>query len=168
MEAIEFGQYLKSLRKSAKLSMAKLAEASGVSQPYISQIERGERGIPSHEILKKLSAALNTPYMELMAKAGILPADTTANIDRMNSIKSFWSEYQQAKAQINQADKNIEAANKDLQLAEYELQFLEEMERVKDLSEFLKKPGITYMGKTLSDHDRMRVTGVIKYLFAEE
>jgi transcriptional regulator with XRE-family HTH domain len=168
LEALEFGQYLKSLRKAAKLSMAVLAEQSGVSQPYISQIERGERGIPSPEILKKLSPALNTPYTELMAKAGFLPADTTASIDRLNSIKSFWAEYRKAEAQINQADNDIETANRELQIAEYELQFLEEMERVVELTEFLKKPGITYMGKELSEHDRMRVAGVIKYLFAEE
>lgn len=168
MEALEFGQYLKSLRKAAKLSMAVLAEQSGVSQPYISQIERGERGIPSPDILKKLSTALNTPYTDLMAKAGFLPTDTTASMERLNSIKSFWAEYQQATAQINQADSSIETANRELQISEFELRFLEEMERVAELSEFLKKPGITYMGKELSEHDRMRVAGLIKYLFAEE
>ncbi|WP_176706372.1 helix-turn-helix domain-containing protein [Paenibacillus hemerocallicola] len=168
MEALEFGQYLKSLRKTAKLSMAVLAEQSGVSQPYISQIERGERGIPSPEILKKLSTALNTPYTDLMAKAGFLPADTTASMDRLNSIKSFWAEYQQATSQQIQADKKLESTNRELQIAEYELLFLEEMERVTELTEFLQKPGITYKGSPLFDHDKKRIAGVIEYLFAEE
>ncbi|MGG1601236.1 MULTISPECIES: helix-turn-helix domain-containing protein [Paenibacillus] len=162
-----FGQYLKSIRKAAKFSMAVLAEKSGVSQPYISQIERGERG-PSPEILKKLAAALNISYAELMLKAGYVPEELSQNIDRLTLLKGLQTELQQATKRQLQADKDLEVANRELQIAEYELQFLEELERVKDLSEFLKKPGITYMGKTLSDHDRMRVTGVIKYLFAEE
>lgn len=73
MEPKEFGKYLRSLRENAKLTMRKLDSLSGVSHSYISQIERGERGIPSPDILKKLADPLNIPYMDLLHKAGHSP-----------------------------------------------------------------------------------------------
>lgn len=43
---------------------------SGVSNAYLSQIENGKRGVPSPEIIKKLSKALGSDYEELMLVAG--------------------------------------------------------------------------------------------------
>lgn len=168
MDATEFGQYLKALRKEAKLSMAKLAEESGVSQPYISQIERGERGVPSPEILKKLSAVLGKPYIDLMAKAGFLPVETMADIDRVNELKGLTQTLQNTTHTIKDADLNLKSAKSELQQAEKELQLLEEIAKTRELKEFLKIHDITYRGKTLSAHDRERITGILEYLFAEE
>lgn len=70
MEPTNFGLRLKSLREKAGLSMGKLAKEAKISQPYISQIERGDRGIPSPEILKKLSDPLGVEYEVLMIEAG--------------------------------------------------------------------------------------------------
>jgi transcriptional regulator with XRE-family HTH domain len=168
LEGTEFGKHLKGLRKAAKLSMAKLAEASGVSQPYISQIERGERGVPSPEILKKLSTVLKTPYLDLMLKAGFLPSDTALNIERRDTLKGLINEYQQATTTVTIADNNLDDARRELQLAEEELKFLENLEQAKELTEFLKIPGITFMGNVLSHHDRNRIAGIIEYLFADE
>lgn len=66
----DFGNYLRSLRKDANLTMRKLDALSGVSHSYISQLERGERGIPSPDILKKLADPLGVQYGELMHEAG--------------------------------------------------------------------------------------------------
>lgn len=49
---------------------------SGVSNSYISQVERGERSIPSPEILEKLSKPLGVDYEELMKRAGYLKKGT--------------------------------------------------------------------------------------------
>lgn len=52
------------------MSIRKLEEESGVSNSYISQVERGERSTPSPDILKKLSGPLGVDYTELMYAAG--------------------------------------------------------------------------------------------------
>ncbi|NMO97450.1 helix-turn-helix domain-containing protein [Paenibacillus lemnae] len=79
MEAKEFGSYLRELRKNANLTMRKLDSLSGVSHSYISQLERGERGIPSPDILKKLADPLNISYMDLLHKAGHSPVGDQSN-----------------------------------------------------------------------------------------
>ena len=77
----DFGKYLRELREAAKLSIGELTRLSGVSQPYISQIENGNRGIPSIDVLKKLIEPLKADYKEFLAKAGYLqdPATLEAN-----------------------------------------------------------------------------------------
>ncbi len=72
MEPIEFGRYLRSLRKQKKITIRQLELYSGVSHAYLSQIENGKRGLPSPEILRKLSKPLEVPYEELMYKAGYI------------------------------------------------------------------------------------------------
>ncbi|MEN9406609.1 MAG: hypothetical protein RLZ12_893 [Bacillota bacterium] len=68
----DFGIYLKELREAVQLSIGELSRLSGVSQPYLSQIENGHRGIPSIEVLKKLVEPLKVDYKEFLAKAGYL------------------------------------------------------------------------------------------------
>src|SRR3954467_89754 len=67
------GDYLKEQRSNARLSLRQLAEQAGVSNPYLSQIERGLRK-PSAEVLQQLASALrvSTPVMYL--RAGLLGA----------------------------------------------------------------------------------------------
>lgn len=68
----EIGRYLAQLRKSRGLSARQLAKQSGVSQAYISQIERGVYNNPQPDILEKLAKALNVSQMELLIQAGIV------------------------------------------------------------------------------------------------
>lgn len=75
MEAIKFGEYIRAKRKEKKLSIKKLSELSGVSHPYISQIENGVRGVPKPEMIKKLSKGLEIPYGDLMREAGYFLVD---------------------------------------------------------------------------------------------
>lgn len=70
MNNVEFGIYLREKREERKLTVRQLNTYSGVSHSYISQLERGNRGIPSPDILKKLSKPLGIDYEELMIKAG--------------------------------------------------------------------------------------------------
>ena len=72
MESKEFGEYLRKIRKARKLTVRQLDLYSGVSHSYISQIERGSRGIPTPDILEKLSKPLGVDYEELMRVAGYL------------------------------------------------------------------------------------------------
>jgi len=69
------GDYLHEQRVSAQLSLRQLAEQTGVSNPYLSQIERGLRR-PSAEVLQQLAKALRVSAETLYIHAGILnPAD---------------------------------------------------------------------------------------------
>ncbi|MGI8700872.1 MAG: helix-turn-helix domain-containing protein [Nocardioidaceae bacterium] len=68
------GDYLREQRVSAKLSLRQLAEQAGVSNPYLSQIERGLRR-PSAEVLQQLAKALRISAEQLYVHAGILNPD---------------------------------------------------------------------------------------------
>jgi transcriptional regulator with XRE-family HTH domain len=65
------GEYLREQRRNAQLSLRQLAEAAGVSNPYLSQIERGLRK-PSADILQQLARALRISAETLYVQAGIL------------------------------------------------------------------------------------------------
>lgn len=67
------GEYLREQRRSAQLSLRQLAEAAGVSNPYLSQIERGLRK-PSADILQQLAKALRISAETLYVQAGMLDA----------------------------------------------------------------------------------------------
>ncbi|WP_433891503.1 helix-turn-helix domain-containing protein [Streptomyces sp. CA-111067] len=67
------GEYLREQRRGASLSLRQLAEAAGVSNPYLSQIERGLRK-PSAEILQQLAKALRISAETLYVQAGMLDA----------------------------------------------------------------------------------------------
>ena len=65
------GDYLREQRVAAKLSLRQLADQAGVSNPYLSQIERGLRR-PSAEVLQQLAKALRVSAETLYVRAGIL------------------------------------------------------------------------------------------------
>jgi len=67
------GDYLHEQRLAAKLSLRQLAEQTGVSNPYLSQIERGLRK-PSAEILAQIATGLRISAEALYVRAGILEA----------------------------------------------------------------------------------------------
>ena len=68
------GDYLKEQRQLAQLSLRQLAEQAGVSNPYLSQIERGLRR-PSAEVLQQLAKALRISAEQLYIRAGIVAPD---------------------------------------------------------------------------------------------
>ncbi|MGA9747416.1 MAG: helix-turn-helix transcriptional regulator [Nocardioides sp.] len=68
------GDYLREQRVAAQLSLRQLAEQAGVSNPYLSQIERGLRR-PSAEVLQQLAKALRISAETLYVRAGILDPD---------------------------------------------------------------------------------------------
>ncbi|AUG78125.1 hypothetical protein CFP65_3325 [Kitasatospora sp. MMS16-BH015] len=65
------GEYIREQRRNAQYSLRQLAEAAGVSNPYLSQIERGLRK-PSAEILQQIAKALRISAETLYVQAGIL------------------------------------------------------------------------------------------------
>jgi transcriptional regulator with XRE-family HTH domain len=65
------GDYIREQRSSAQISLRQLAKLAGVSNPYLSQIERGLRN-PSAEILQQIAKALRISAEALYVQAGIL------------------------------------------------------------------------------------------------
>jgi transcriptional regulator with XRE-family HTH domain len=71
MRVSSIGEYIKEQREQAKISLRQLAAAAGVSNPYLSQIERGLRR-PSAEILQQIAKGLRISAEALYVQAGIL------------------------------------------------------------------------------------------------
>ncbi len=67
----DIGSYIRSQREGAQVSLRQLAKAAGVSNPYLSQIERGLRK-PSADILQQIARGLRISAEVLYVKAGIL------------------------------------------------------------------------------------------------
>ena len=88
----ELGTFIRDQRRTTHLSLRKLAELAGVSNPYLSQIERGLRK-PSAEILQQIAKALSISAESLYVRAGILEArddavDVVGEIRRDNSLSA--------------------------------------------------------------------------------
>lgn len=81
----DLGEFIRDQRRVGHLSLRKLSEMAGISNPYLSQIERGLRK-PSAEILQQIARALEISSETLYVRAGILEeregADLVAEIRR--------------------------------------------------------------------------------------
>lgn len=72
IDPLDVGAFIRSQRERAEMSIRKLAELADVSNPYLSQIERGLRK-PSAEILQQVANALRISVETLYVRAGFLP-----------------------------------------------------------------------------------------------
>lgn len=81
----ELGDYIREQRRTAQVSLRQLARLAGVSNPYLSQIERGLRK-PSAEILQQIARALRISAETLYVQAGIL--DERDGGDVVDAIRS--------------------------------------------------------------------------------
>jgi len=84
--AYDLGSFIREQRSNARLSLRRLSDLAGISNPYLSQIERGLRK-PSAEILQQIARALEISSETLYIRAGILEErpddiDVTAEIRR--------------------------------------------------------------------------------------
>ena len=75
IDAAKLGEYIREQRNAAQISLRQLAKAADVSNPYLSQVERGLRR-PSAEILARIAAGLRISAESLYVRAGILEERT--------------------------------------------------------------------------------------------
>ena len=120
----ELGTFIRDQRRTTHLSLRKLAELADVSNPYLSQIERGLRK-PSAEILQQIAKALSISAESLYVRAGILEArddavDVVGEIRRDNSLSADQRHaliriYQsfRAEAGVPLADESADASSDD-------------------------------------------------------
>ncbi len=76
----EVGSYIRQQRERSAISLRKLAERAGISNPYLSQIERGLRK-PSAEILNAIARALSISAETLYERAGLLEGRDAPDIE---------------------------------------------------------------------------------------
>jgi transcriptional regulator with XRE-family HTH domain len=107
------GAFIRSQREQAQLSLRELAERTNVSNPYLSQLERGLHE-PSMRVLKAISSGLNIPIDALLARAGLLSddepgdrlgeterailADESLTEDQRSSLLAVYRSYRSANA----------------------------------------------------------------------
>jgi transcriptional regulator with XRE-family HTH domain len=90
----DLGAFIREQRSTARLSLRRLSELAGISNPYLSQIERGLRR-PSAEILQQIAKALRISAETLYVQAGILdPPDGSPDLARQILADPHLSEEQ--------------------------------------------------------------------------
>jgi transcriptional regulator with XRE-family HTH domain len=82
----DFGAYLRRLRQEQKLTLREVEEMAGVSNSYLTLIERGLRKPPGADVLKKLAPVYNVPVRDLLRAAGYL-ADENREISEEEEIE---------------------------------------------------------------------------------
>ena len=98
---LDLGSFIREQRGSARLSLRRLSELAGISNPYLSQIERGLRR-PSAEILQQIAKALRISAETLYVQAGILePPSGSPDLTRaIMADQSISEEQKQALVRI--------------------------------------------------------------------
>jgi transcriptional regulator with XRE-family HTH domain len=112
MRVKQLGAFIRDQRKGAQLTLRKLARAAGVSDPYLSQIERGLRR-PSAEILQAIARGLRISAETLYVRAGIL--EERKDLDLRRSIMrdtSITERQRQALVEIYEAFRAETAGNR--------------------------------------------------------
>jgi transcriptional regulator with XRE-family HTH domain len=79
-QVTDLGDYLREQREQARLSVRQLAQAAGVSNPYLSQIERGLRK-PSADVLQQIAKGLRISAEALYVRAGILEESVGLDVE---------------------------------------------------------------------------------------
>jgi transcriptional regulator with XRE-family HTH domain len=77
--ASDIGSFIRTQREAAQVSVRQLAEKAGVSNPYLSQIERGLRK-PSADVLNQIAKALRVSAEVLYVQAGILEPSASSEV----------------------------------------------------------------------------------------
>jgi transcriptional regulator with XRE-family HTH domain len=85
----DLGQFIREQRQLGRMSLRKLSEIAGISNPYLSQIERGLRK-PSAEILQQIAKALRISAETLYVRAGILEEREGSDDVPMSVLMDPW------------------------------------------------------------------------------
>ena len=99
------GAFIRTQRQMANLSLRQLADLTSLSNPYLSQVERGLHE-PSVRVLKAISDALNVSAETLLAQAGLVDAVTGENADQKADARDEVGEEERTEAAIA-ADKRL-------------------------------------------------------------
>jgi transcriptional regulator with XRE-family HTH domain len=115
------GAFIRTQRKMANLSLRQLAELTSLSNPYLSQVERGLHQ-PSVRVLKAISDALNLSAETLLAQAGLFDAAPREGTDEEGSGQDEVSQNAQTEDAIR-ADARLSDDQKAALIAVYRSMF---------------------------------------------
>ena len=105
------GEYIREQRESAKISLRELAKSAGVSNPYLSQIERGLRK-PSAEILQQIAKGLRISAEALYVQAGILDErEASPVVDAILADAGLTERQKQVLLEVHDSVRKENAAN---------------------------------------------------------
>lgn len=140
---MNLGQFIREQRKGKGLTLREAAKRSGVSHPYLSQLENGKNDKPSPDILRKLATVLDLSNKELMLVAGYISEEEAKEISEIeNDLK-----------EIDQWVKNQE-----IELTKFD----------NDLLNLVRKnEPVYYNGKQLSEGDRQKIINVLEAILPE-
>lgn len=122
--ASDIGGFIRSQRELAQVSVRQLAEKSGVSNPYLSQVERGLRK-PSADVLNQIAKALRVSAEVLYVRAGILEpsdksqvrdaiiTDTTITERQKQILLDIYASFAQQNESINEESSTESTATSD-------------------------------------------------------
>ena len=93
--AADIGSFIRAQREAAQVSLRQLADRAGVSNPYLSQIER-DLHLPSLKVMQSIAVALDIPAADLLRQAGFAPSDdsvaeateSSGHVDTERAIKT--------------------------------------------------------------------------------
>lgn len=167
MNATEFGSYLKSLRKKKGLTLTELGDLIGYSNPYLSQIENGKKGIPSPDILKKLAEPLGVSYAELMRKAGYFDDGSILVNEKLSSPKNQFIDSFMIFAANGFESEGVKFDGKQAKAIHQLMLKARDGATHHEITDFMNDTEITYNGHQLTGPDRQRIQNVLKELFPE-
>lgn len=185
MEHESIGKFIRKLRKEKGYTIVELSKLSGVSNPYISQIEN-DKFKPSPEILEKLSKVLDASYLELLKKAGYISTDFLEKEQKLKSLRNeLNSNLEDLKAledlnNIGEYTDLIKQLKERNLIIEHKISKLSQEQVVEitnsqsntkemiDLEEILKSNvQIEFNEKILSDDDKKKLLAIAKTIFSE-
>jgi transcriptional regulator with XRE-family HTH domain len=109
----DIGAFIRDLRNNARISLRELANRAGVSNPYLSQIERGLRR-PSAEVLSQLADALRVSTAHMFLRAGLLPdREGHSVVDAITADPELTAAQKQSLTQIYEAFRGENARDVD-------------------------------------------------------
>ncbi len=127
-ELPDIGGFIRDLRRNAKISLRQLAEQAGVSNPYLSQIERGLRK-PSAEVLQQLASALRVSTPAMYLRAGLLDdkegqsvlaaiaVDPELTMAQKQSLTQIYETFRRENARLAEATAAAQAATEPTRTA---------------------------------------------------
>lgn len=164
---IEFSNFIKNKRLSKKLSIREFAKVSGVSHPYISQIENGKINKPSTDTLRKLAEGLNVPYIEMLWEAGLFDLYEREKYKEALEDFSTKEDFVEMVNRLKKLENSIQADK--IEQVKYNEEVTEQIVNEKnlyDLNRILKqisKP-VTFNTDTLTDDEKELLHGFIELL----
>lgn len=161
---LALGQYIKTTRKSAKLSAQALSKEAGISKSYLNYIESGARE-PKPDVLAKIAASLNVPLEALIDKQ---KKDQIQSAMNKLSADNATTGGEGILALARNADEDMTVDEKALAMTQAAFQGVSDETR---FAEFIENPdlrAILKAGAKLSDDDLAKIRKIMESLYPNE